>query len=37
MALLLVGLALVVAANVVGGVVAVGLAVGRRWRVSRAP
>jgi hypothetical protein len=37
MALLLVGLALVVAANVVGGVVAVGLTVGRRWRVSRAP
>jgi hypothetical protein len=37
MALLLVALALVAAANAAGAVVAVVLAVGRRWRAAREP
>jgi hypothetical protein len=37
MALLLVALALLVAVNVVGVVIAVALGVGCRWRASRAP
>ena len=37
MALLLVSLALIVAVNAVGAVVAIALGVGRRWRLRRAP